>query len=280
MYLTLYLLAFAALALHAPDVVWQPGAREFFVILGALGVWRYSWGAVHLVRSLIYRRRVFPRLRREADRLGEEALPSHVYIVISSFRIRAETTVRVYQAAIAEAIRYGRPVTIVASLVELADQRLIKRVFQRMAPPPRGPPDVRAAPGDRQAPRHGLLAACGLALPAAGRCRGHGGRRRHAAPARLPFAIAAVPAADAGRRRHHHRRGLRGRQRPGHAGLASPALCPAPSADVVDGAVPPPAGADRTDVDPTAARSRPIRASSRRSRPTTSITGGSAGCSC
>jgi glycosyltransferase Alg8 len=136
MYLTLYLLAFVTLALYAPEAVWQPGTREFFVILGALGVWRYSWGAVHFVRSLVYRRRSFPRLRREADRLGEEAMPSHVYIVISSFRVRAEATARTYQAAIAEAIRYGHPVTIIASLVELADQRFIKRLFQQMAPPP------------------------------------------------------------------------------------------------------------------------------------------------
>jgi mannuronan synthase len=136
MYLALYLLAFAALALYAPDAVWQPGTREFFVILGVLGVWRYSWSTVHFVRSLLYRHRDFPRLRRRADRLGEEALPSQVYILISSFRIRAETTVRAYQAAIAEAIRYGRPVTIVASLVELADQRLVKHLFLQMAPPP------------------------------------------------------------------------------------------------------------------------------------------------
>jgi glycosyltransferase Alg8 len=136
MYLTLYLLAFAALALHAPEAVWQPGSREFFVILGALGVWRYSWGAVHFVRSLIYRHRHFPKLRQAADAFGEQALPSHVYIVISSFRVRAETTVRVYQAAIAEAIRYGHPVTIVSSIVESADQRLVKHVFLQMAPPP------------------------------------------------------------------------------------------------------------------------------------------------
>lgn len=136
MYLALYLLGFAALALYAPEAVWQPGTREFFVLLGALGVWRYSWSAVHIVRSLIYRRRDFPRLRREAEQLGMDAYPSHVYILISSFRIRAEDTVRVYQAAIAEAIRYGHPVTIVASLVELADQRVIKQLFQQMAPPP------------------------------------------------------------------------------------------------------------------------------------------------
>lgn len=136
MYLTLYLVALAALALHAPDVIWQPGAREFFIIIGALGIWRYSWSTVHIVRSLIYRHRDFPALRCEAEELGEEALPSHVYILISSFRVRAEATARTYQASIAEAIRYGRPVTIVASIVELADQRLIKQIFQRMAPPP------------------------------------------------------------------------------------------------------------------------------------------------
>ncbi len=136
MYLAVYLLAFAAFALHAPDAVWQPGTREFFVILGALGVWRYSWGAVHFVRSLIYRHHHFPRLRQQADRLGEAALPSQVYILISSFRIRAETTARVYQSAIAEAIRYGHSVTIIASVVELGDQRLIKHLFRMMAPPP------------------------------------------------------------------------------------------------------------------------------------------------
>jgi glycosyltransferase Alg8 len=90
MVLAIYLLAFAALALYAPAAVWQPGTREFFVIMGALGIWRYSWGAFHLVRSVIYRRHRFPALRRAADMAGEDALPSHVYIVISSFRIRAE----------------------------------------------------------------------------------------------------------------------------------------------------------------------------------------------
>jgi glycosyltransferase Alg8 len=135
MYLTLYLLAVAALALHAPDVVWQPGSREFFVILGTLGAWRYSWGAVHLVRALIYRHRAFPRLRRAVDGLGDDTRPSEVYIIISSYRIRAETTARAYQAAIAEAIRYRRRATIVAGIVEPADQRLIKHIFRQMTPP-------------------------------------------------------------------------------------------------------------------------------------------------
>ena len=135
MWLILYLLALAALALRAPDVLWQPGAREFVVLLGLLGAWRYSWGAVHLGRALYYRGVVFPRWRRAADRLGAAGAASHVYILIATYRIRAEATARVYQAAIAEAIRYGRPATIVAGIVEIGDQRLIKRIFQQMKPP-------------------------------------------------------------------------------------------------------------------------------------------------
>jgi mannuronan synthase len=135
MFLVLYLLALAALVVHAPPIIWQPGAREFVIILGLFGAWRYSWGAVHLARALIYRHLVFPDWRRAAERGGEALLASQVYIVITSYRIRGETTIRVYQAAIAEAVRYGRPVTIVAGIVELADQRVIKRLFRRMAPP-------------------------------------------------------------------------------------------------------------------------------------------------
>jgi len=135
MWLTIYLLALVALALNAPDVLWQPGAREFVILLGLVGAWRYSWGAVHLGRALYYRGVVFPRWRRAADRLGEAGAAAQVYILIATYRIRAETTARVFQAAIAEAIRYGRPATIVAAIVEVGDQRLIKRVFQQMSPP-------------------------------------------------------------------------------------------------------------------------------------------------
>ena len=45
MWLTLYLLALAALALEAPDVLWHLGAREFVVLLWLVGARRYSWGA-------------------------------------------------------------------------------------------------------------------------------------------------------------------------------------------------------------------------------------------
>lgn len=142
MYLTLYLLALAALAANAPAVLWTPGATSFIVIIGWIGIWRYSWGAVHFLRSLWYRQVAFPRRRRwlgeiEAATDGaEDLLPPEVFIVVTSFRIPAETTATVFTAAIREAATYPGRTTIVASLVEMADQRLVKDLFRRLAPPP------------------------------------------------------------------------------------------------------------------------------------------------
>ena len=268
MWLILYLLALAALALRAPDVLWQPGAREFVVILGLVGAWRYSWGAVHLGRALYYRGVVFPRWRRAADHLGEAGAASHVYILIATYRIRAEATARVYQAAIAEAIRYGRPATIVAGIVETGDQRLIKRIFEQMSPPA----EVRLAfvrrPGIGK--RHQM--AC--SLRAISRLR----PPRDAAVVfmdgdtlltpgclakSLPF-LKLMPDVDAITTDEE----CIVANGPRHAGLAQPAVRPAPPDDVVDGPVPPPAGDHRADVDlPGRGRDQPRLHRDARERP-------------
>ncbi|MEK0085661.1 glycosyltransferase [Benzoatithermus flavus] len=143
MFLALYLLLLAALALLAPAPVWDPGARSFVLIVGWIAVWRYGWGGVHLLRSLWYRAHVFPRWRRRildlaaADPEVERALLApEVYIVVTSYRIPVPTTEAVLAAALVEAERYrGGRVTIVTSIVEMADQRLIKDLFRLAAPP-------------------------------------------------------------------------------------------------------------------------------------------------
>jgi mannuronan synthase len=166
MFLSLYILALAALLVHAPAELLDPANRPFFVVIGLIGFWRYSWAIVHFVRAQHYKRVVFPRLRQRADRLGlpsemsvaslrddagamdhadppsgdpplaGAALPD-LYILITSFRLRAEITTEVFRAAFAEACRYDGPVTVVAALVEMADQRFIKHLFYQMAPPDR-----------------------------------------------------------------------------------------------------------------------------------------------
>ncbi len=132
-YHLLYLLLLLATALALPPVVWQAGAHEFMFVVGGIAIWRYSWAATNWVRFHLYTRRTFPRWRAQANALGTTALPPHMYLLVTSFRIDMETTRKVYHSIIAEAIAYATthslPVTMIASLVERGDQFMIKQIL-------------------------------------------------------------------------------------------------------------------------------------------------------
>lgn len=130
-----YVTCLAAAVMAAPAYIWDPNHKEFFFLIGTLAVWRYSWALVNWIRFLLYKHSRFPRWRAECEALGDAGMPSHVYLLVTSFRIGAETTRRVYDSVMQEAIRYNRPCTIVVSIVEKADETLIKRMFEQMSPP-------------------------------------------------------------------------------------------------------------------------------------------------
>lgn len=141
MLFALYVLALAALLLHAPAELIDPETRPYIIVLGLIGMWRYSWSALHFVRAQIYKRITFPGFRRFADALHADAVENaampDVYVLFTSYRIRAETTTNLLRGAVAEAIRYQGNVTLVASVVEIADQRLLKHLFYALSPPER-----------------------------------------------------------------------------------------------------------------------------------------------
>ncbi len=128
------LILVGAIFLLPPDAL-DPNSKKFILLIGILAAWRYSWGLLHFVRSYIYRKFVFPRLRIAADRNIQNLLPPHMYLLVTSFRIDGLTTSRVYNSVIAEAIRCGVPATIIASIVEKADEFMIKELFRRANPP-------------------------------------------------------------------------------------------------------------------------------------------------
>ncbi len=131
----LYLLGLAAFAVSVPPVAWNPQAKQFILLVGGVAAWRYSWAILNWLRYIIFTYHTFPKWRKQATELDSNGLPSHVYLLVTSFRISAETTRRVYSSVIAEAIHYNRPTTIIASIVENADQKLIKEIFQQFSPP-------------------------------------------------------------------------------------------------------------------------------------------------
>lgn len=133
----LLLAAIMALGLLLPTAALAYGHPHFLLAIGLVGVWRYTVRAIHFVRAMWFLNIAFPRLRLRADALGAAAMPSHVFILATSFRIDAMTTALVYRAIVDEAIACGSPVTVIASIVELGDQLLINALWQRLAPPAR-----------------------------------------------------------------------------------------------------------------------------------------------
>jgi mannuronan synthase len=118
-----------------PASSFVPGNRDYILAIGALGIWRYSLRLVHFARALVFLRSEYPRIKARVQTLGEAAAPSHVFILMTSFRIDTQTSAEVYRAAIEEAVRCGWPTTVIASIVEMADERLVLAIWEEMQPP-------------------------------------------------------------------------------------------------------------------------------------------------
>jgi len=132
-----YVGSLVALVLVLPREAFVPGSRIYVFAIGILGLWRYGLRGVHFVRSMLFLHVTYPRMRRKADKIAATSAPSHVYFLVTSFRIETGTTAMVYRAVIDEAIACGFAATIVASIVEMGDQRLILEIWERAQPPDR-----------------------------------------------------------------------------------------------------------------------------------------------
>ncbi|MGL4315621.1 MAG: glycosyltransferase family 2 protein [Pseudomonas sp.] len=132
-----YLSALGGMALLLPHSVFDPQSTDFLLLLGVVGIWRYSVGITHYVRGMIFLYLVFPYYRRKARKLGSSSDPSHVFLMVTSFRIDALTTAEVYRSVIEEAINCDYPCTVVCSIVELSDELLVKNLWGRLSPPER-----------------------------------------------------------------------------------------------------------------------------------------------
>ena len=127
----LYVAAVAAFAAELPAEAYGMVGGGFIGTVGFLAIWRYGWGLLHFIRALVYRMRVFPRLRRAADAHIARETPN-AYLLVTTFRIDSAVTARVYKAAFEAALSAPGKVTVVASIVETADQRLVKAIFRSL----------------------------------------------------------------------------------------------------------------------------------------------------
>lgn len=131
----LYCAALAGLAAALPASAFDPENAHYWIALGSVALWRYGVGMVHFVRAMWFLHRRYPALKAQAAALERDA-PYHppIYLMVTSFRIATSTTAAVYRSVIEEAQRWPGPVVVVASIVELADERLVETLWHRYAP--------------------------------------------------------------------------------------------------------------------------------------------------
>src|SRR3990167_8466824 len=142
-----YLSLLMGIAMALPASTFDSDSKDFIFLIGFIGIWRYSMGATHFVRGMLFLYVVYPHLRRKVRKLGDAANPSHVFLMVTSFRIDALTTAQVYASVIREAIDCGLPTTMVCSIVEMSDEKLVKSLWTKMNPPDRVKLDFVRIPG-------------------------------------------------------------------------------------------------------------------------------------
>ena len=128
----LYLLVLAVLLASVPHAALSD-ARGAILVLGVIGLWRYSWAAVNFGRALWYQGVAYPRLRKRAETAyADRTRPAHAYFLATSYKIDAEVTQRVYQSIFQAAAQSVGGATVVASVVDGSDVRLVRSIFALM----------------------------------------------------------------------------------------------------------------------------------------------------
>ncbi|WP_395813137.1 glycosyltransferase [Devosia sp.] len=127
-----YILLVAAVVLTVPSPTADAEVRAVLVVIGLIGLWRYGWAMLHLGRSLWFRKVWFPPLRKRAEAALSEDGVGHAFMLLTSFRIDEPTTTKVYAGAFRAAARAAGGATVVASIVEPADEWLISHLATAM----------------------------------------------------------------------------------------------------------------------------------------------------
>jgi len=124
--LTAYIIIFLLLVLWVPNKIWIPELKAVTITLGTLGIWRYSWWFVHVVRSEFYQHRRFPKIRAKADKVWRDGWrPQHMHFMMTTFRERRDTTELVIQSICREVEESGMPATLWLGSGDAYDEDII-----------------------------------------------------------------------------------------------------------------------------------------------------------
>ncbi|WP_421658170.1 glycosyltransferase [Leptothermofonsia sp. ETS-13] len=128
------LLIFAVTGLAGMHFIGHPGNFSRIDIvgligLGVIGIFRWSWFIVRVIRSRIYLHWVFPRWRRAANRIPVEALP-HMCFLVPTYKEQPWITERVFRAIAQEARTLVQPITLLVNSSGDEENAAIRAVLE------------------------------------------------------------------------------------------------------------------------------------------------------
>ncbi len=108
-------------------------ARGAVLIIGALGAWRYSWALINFTRAIIFRVIVYPKRKARAfAAYAAQPHRAHAFFLTTSYKIDIDVTIPVYRSIFLAAARSENGATIVSSVVDGADERIIRQIYATM----------------------------------------------------------------------------------------------------------------------------------------------------
>lgn len=113
---------------NLPQNIWTHiETRQAAIGIGFIGIWRYSWWFVHLIRSLIYGKIVFPKRRLKADQLWNSGWrPKRIFFMMTTFHEERTTTEKVLETVIAECNEIAIPAKFFIGTGSEYDEEIIK----------------------------------------------------------------------------------------------------------------------------------------------------------
>jgi glycosyltransferase Alg8 len=114
----------------------QKGSRGGILALGALGLFRYGWLTVNLVRSYIYRFVAFPRMRRAADAI-QQPYPEQVHFIIPTFKEKPWVTKEMLISVTREAASIPSLVRLYITTGGPDEDVIVRDVLAKCPPNPR-----------------------------------------------------------------------------------------------------------------------------------------------
>ncbi|MBA3661986.1 MAG: glycosyltransferase [Gammaproteobacteria bacterium] len=133
-FLYLYIAALITIVMLLPtQATHYYDTRTAFIALGLLGIWRYSWWGLHVIRSFIYAKFVFPRRRLLANQLWQSGWrPTVLYIMMTTYNELKETTEKVLDTLVNESKHLNIPIKLFVGIGSEYDQQVITDFFSRV----------------------------------------------------------------------------------------------------------------------------------------------------